>query len=246
MNQRATPNLLPFVIPQALTASRIVLGMFAIYWAAQHRYDLAAKVLVLGFITDVLDGALARKLGVTCDFGQVFDFFADCLYYVIAPTCLVLFLLAEKTGPFLLILISLPTIGGAVRYAKRGASNGVRRFRVRAVPGLPTNVCAFYMLSLVFLWRERVVGTAALSQILAFTLPILAFLMPGPRRYPWLTDYLWILVPMALGLEAMPFLYTGILASITLALIVIYVLFSPMVIAHNTVEQAPPSRIVTP
>jgi hypothetical protein len=104
------------------------------------------------------------------------------------------------------------------------------------------------MLTLIFLWREQILGTDSLRQILSVTLPLLALLMAGPRRYPWLTDYLWILIPTAVGLYAMPFFYTGVLASITLGIIVIYVLFSPLLIpryAANAAAQtgeAPPTR----
>ena len=246
MNPTGVPHLLRFVIPQIFTASRFILGMFAIYWAAQHQFDLAAKILVLGFMTDVFDGALARRLGVTSSFGLLFDFFADYLYYVVAPTCLVLFLVAEKTGPFSLFLLTLPTVGGALRYARRAGLSDTAHPGIRGSSGLPTNVCAFYMLSLVFLWREQILDTDSLSQILTITLPLLALLMAGPRRYPWLTDYLWILVPMAVGLYAMPFLYTGILASITLGVIVAYVLFSPMLIPQHAAHSAVPAGETPP
>jgi phosphatidylserine synthase len=235
-------DFIRFAVPQVFTASRLILGMFAIYWAAQHQFDLAAKILVLGFVTDVLDGALARKLGVTCEFGLLFDFFADYLYYVVAPTCLVLFLVGGKAGLLSLVLISLPTLGGAVRYAKRFALKEVVSCRIRSSLGLPTNVCAFYMLTLVFLWREQVLDIGSVSQILTVTLPFLAFLMPSPRRYPWLTDYLWIFIPMAVGLYLMPFIYTGVLASITLGLIVIYVLFSPLLIPQRVADAVAPEE----
>jgi len=212
--------------------------MFAIHWAAQHQFDLAARILVLGFMTDVFDGALARRLRVTSAFGLLFDRFADYLYYVISPTCLVLFLVAEKAGWFSLFMLTLPTVGGALRYAQGLARSDVPHPGIRGTPGLPTNVCAFYVLTLIFLWREQILGTDSLRQILSVTLPLLALRMAGPRNYPWLTDYLWILVPTAVGLCAMPFFCTTVLASINLGIIVIYVLFSPLLIAQDAVHAA--------
>ena len=246
MDKSGTTNLLRFTVPQVLTASRLILGMFAVYWAAQHQFDLAARILVLGFMTDIFDGALARKLGVTSSFGLLFDRFADYLYYVVSPTCLVVFLLAEKAGLFSLFLLTLPTVGGALRYARGLAGSDVPHPGIRGTPGLPTNVCAFYMLSLIFLWREQILGTDSLRQILSVTLPLLALLMAGPRRYPWLTDYLWILIPTAVGLCAMPFFYTGVLASITLGIIVIYVLFSPLLIPRYAANAAAPTGEAPP
>lgn len=238
-------DFIRFAVPQVFTGLRLILGMFAIYFAAQRQFDLAGKILVLGFMTDVLDGALARKLGVTCEFGLLFDFFADYLYYVVAPTCLVLFLVGGKAGLITLFLISLPALGGAVRYAKRFALKEVVSCRIRSSLGLPTNVCAFYMITLVFLWRDGILETDSLSHIFVVTLPLLAFLIPSPLKYPWLTDYLWVLIPMAIGLYLMPFFYTGILASITLGLIVSYVLFSPLLIPQRVADAEAPEGQTT-
>jgi CDP-diacylglycerol--serine O-phosphatidyltransferase len=212
--------------------------MLAIWWASHHQFDLAATVLVLGFMTDVVDGALARKLGVTSSFGLLFDFFADYLYYVVAPCCLAIFLVADSFGPVSVFLLTAPAVGGALRYSRKAGFTDTAHPGLRGSPGLPTNVCAFYVFSLVFLWREQVVDTETLGRILMITLPILAALMWGPRRYPWLTDYLWIFVPMAVGLYLMPFVQTTILASITLSLIVIYVIFAPFLIPQHETSAA--------
>ena len=246
MNKPGPYRLFRFVIPQLLTASRFILGIFAIQWAAQHQFDLAAKIIVLGFCTDVLDGALARRMDVVSEFGVFFDFFADYLYYVIAPTCLVVFLVAKKAGILSLILLNLPVVAGAVRYARRGALKEAVYLCPRASAGLPTNVCAFYMLAFVFLWRERIVDTNTVYVILTATLPLLALLMPGPRKYPWLTDYLWIFIPVSVGLYAMPFLYTGILASITIGIVVMYVLFAPQLIVQHPAPSAAPATETPP
>jgi CDP-diacylglycerol--serine O-phosphatidyltransferase len=248
MDKSRTTNLLRFTVPQVLTASRLILGMFAIYSAAQQQLELAARILVLGFITDVFDGALARRLGTTSPFGLLFDRFADYLYYVVSPTCLVVFLLAKKVGLFSLFLLTLPTVGGALRYAEGLARRDEPHPGLRGTPGLPTNVCAFYMLALIFLRREHILSADSLRLILSFTLPLLALLMAGPWRYPWLTDYPEILIPTAVGLYAMPFFYTGVLASITLGIIGIYVLFSPLLVPQHAVQasaqtgEAPPTR----
>jgi len=238
MDKSGTTNLLRFTVPQVLTASRLILGMFAIHWAAQHQFDLAATILVLGFMTDVFDGALARKLGVTSSFGLLFDRFADYLYYVVSPTCLVVFLLGEKAGLLSLLLLTSPAVGGALRYAQGLARSDAPHPGLRGTPGLPTNVCAFYMLTLIFLWREQILGTDSLRQILSVTLPILTLFMAGPRRYPWLTDYHWVLIPVAAGWCVMPFFYTTVLACTTLGIIVIYVLFSPLLIPQHAVHAA--------
>lgn len=68
--------------PNTLTVLRVVLG-FGIYYLLATHSPLLWVVLVLAIISeisDVLDGALARKLGQASGFGQALDPLCDSLY----------------------------------------------------------------------------------------------------------------------------------------------------------------------
>ncbi len=71
-----------FTPPNILTMSRVVLGFGMYYLLAVHS-PLLWVVLVLAIISevsDVLDGALARKMGMASGLGQALDPLCDSLY----------------------------------------------------------------------------------------------------------------------------------------------------------------------
>ena len=68
-----------------LTGSRVALGAAATVAALDGRFHTAAALITLGAATDILDGLLARRLGVASAFGALFDTFSDYLCFVVAP-----------------------------------------------------------------------------------------------------------------------------------------------------------------
>ena len=70
-------------LANALTATRLLLaGPFAVLMAQEGASSaaLAALVLALAIVTDVLDGLVARHRGTTSAAGRVFDHLTDCLF----------------------------------------------------------------------------------------------------------------------------------------------------------------------
>jgi len=67
-------------LPNLLTAIRLVLVPFVIWAILNRRHTLAVTVFVVAAFTDVLDGAAARRFGVTSQTGAYLDPIADkCL-----------------------------------------------------------------------------------------------------------------------------------------------------------------------
>jgi len=67
-------------IPNALTISRIILGVIVIYLFLQHDIMLriiAGLLFIVAAITDLLDGKLARKYNIVTKFGKIADPIAD-------------------------------------------------------------------------------------------------------------------------------------------------------------------------
>lgn len=69
-------------IPNILTVLRFFLIPFTIYYLAKDEYILAIVFLVLSGLTDVLDGAIARKFNLITNFGKLIDPLADKLTQV--------------------------------------------------------------------------------------------------------------------------------------------------------------------
>jgi len=64
-------------IPNLLTVLRFFLIPFTIYFIAKDEYIIAIIFLVLSGLTDVLDGAIARKFNLITNFGKLIDPLAD-------------------------------------------------------------------------------------------------------------------------------------------------------------------------
>ncbi|MFN0031412.1 MAG: CDP-diacylglycerol--serine O-phosphatidyltransferase [Flavobacteriales bacterium] len=83
-------------IPNLLTLANLACGALAVIFILQNDYSHAGVLLLfLAAIFDVLDGAVARSLGVSNALGQQLDSLADVVSFGLAPT-VVAFSLAES------------------------------------------------------------------------------------------------------------------------------------------------------
>lgn len=71
-----------YALVNFLTLSRILICPVILYWLfTDHRSPITGYLLLAAFLTDALDGFLARKLKVTSEFGTKLDSIADdCLF----------------------------------------------------------------------------------------------------------------------------------------------------------------------
>jgi phosphatidylserine synthase len=207
---------LPFAIPQAVTASRVVLGGAALFAAHFHNAHLAATLITFGSITDGIDGAVARKLGACSEFGAQFDYFADYLCYIVSPAALSLLLFEAPPGAWMLIALGLPLLGGALRYPRNLLYQKNEDFNERGSPGLGTLFYAYFIVTLVFTDLRAIVGNAAFQWIVAGIITVVSCLMVTSVRYMRLPKYRPLAVALFIGLAIMPFFYSRILAGIAL------------------------------
>ena len=77
-------------VPNALTILRILLIPFILCFIATDNYIAAAITLVISGITDVADGAIARKFNLITDFGKLVDPLADKLTQIAALIAIVI------------------------------------------------------------------------------------------------------------------------------------------------------------
>ncbi len=68
------------MIPNILTTTRIVLTpIFAYLVLEKENLTLAAVILILSAVTDIVDGYIARHYNMISNFGKIYDPFADKL-----------------------------------------------------------------------------------------------------------------------------------------------------------------------
>jgi phosphatidylserine synthase len=219
--------MLRFLLPQFITGARALLGAWALFLVIEGDLNRAAILLIVGVITDRLDGLAAKHLHVASEFGYMFDCFADYLFYVVTPTILAWRISGSPPG-WMLASLSLPFLTGAARYARNIIWSRTESFDAAGFPGLPTLIWAFYVVALYFLKSEGEATEPAILVLLGITAPVFSGLMLAPVRYPKLAIHPWFLGPVIVGLNIMPFLWTAQLAWATLLLGSAYVLLAPV------------------
>jgi len=76
-------------MPSVATLGNLVAGIMACGLAVEGYPVGAAFSIVLAVVLDYLDGSLARRLGVSSDFGRELDSLADMVSFGVAPAILV-------------------------------------------------------------------------------------------------------------------------------------------------------------
>ncbi len=192
--------LLPHTITLASAAAAST-GLLYLGWAPVERAVAVAMLcLALCLLCDVLDGKLARALGVSSPLGAQLDSLADLLAFGLLPA----FVLAKVLNPAgtpswgvaaLCVVYVLAALLRLARYSQRGL---VRTRFGECFQGLPSSVAAILLMAGVVLrqfWQVPAPALAGLTLGLAVAMN-LSF--PFPKRgigfYPWL-----LLVPGLLG-----------------------------------------------
>jgi CDP-diacylglycerol--serine O-phosphatidyltransferase len=85
------------LIPNVLTLAALCSGLTSIRFGLLGEFRLAVIAIIVAAILDALDGRVARRLGVTSQFGAELDSLSDFLCFGVAPA-LVLYLASLKDG----------------------------------------------------------------------------------------------------------------------------------------------------
>jgi len=117
-------------VPNALTAANLLFGFMACLSAMEGHLAIASYYIAAGALFDLLDGLVARMLGVSGEFGKQLDSLADMVTFGVAPGFIahelilrsVFFTAGElpTTGilPYLHFFSLLIPLGAALRLAR--------------------------------------------------------------------------------------------------------------------------------
>ena len=113
-------NMLRRQFPSLITFGSLVCGFTAVIMAASGDLTAAGVLIVVGYLLDGLDGGLARRLGVTSDFGLQLDSLADLVTFGMAPSVLVYEYLrhAGQSPVIAWIVCTAYLVAGAFRLAR--------------------------------------------------------------------------------------------------------------------------------
>ena len=111
-----------YLVPNGFTALSLVLGLVSVTQSAAGAYESAAWLILLGVLLDKVDGAAARMLGASSEFGAEMDSFADFVVFGTAPAALAFYSLTggsiEPGEGFVAGACAVYTLAVAIRLAR--------------------------------------------------------------------------------------------------------------------------------
>lgn len=244
------------VFPNALTVMNAMMGILAVFFAYQGRIREAFLLLLGAAFFDKLDGAVARKLGLTEPYpdpyrphgivlGAVLDDMSDAVSFCVAPAWIFSVTLSEVSDP---LIRSLPIGAVAVLYVVMGIARLVY-FTLDKAPipgffkGMPVPAAALLVTSPLIMLGQAMEesGDIRFWGMFSFGLMIVAgFLMNlYPVRYLHLGRFMsrnpwFVRISVLLGLG---FILTPYFGHVALSYMLLYA-FSPLITHRINPETA--------
>ena len=106
------------MVPNLFTVGNMALGFFALMAAVHENWVVASTAIFIAHVLDVLDGRIARWMGMTSRFGAEFDSFADWISFGLAPAVMVYFVALKDFGKLGFLLAFFYIFAGALRLAR--------------------------------------------------------------------------------------------------------------------------------
>lgn len=170
------------VFPNTITALNLVSGLFSIIFASQHNYRVAALLIVLAAVFDLLDGLIARLLGTSSQFGVQLDSLADVVSFGAAPSFLVYNTYFFEFDWYGLAITSFPLVFGAFRLARFNVEiedlNSKGDFK-----GLPIPISAITIASFVLAFYHEGVFEKPFAHFMIPLVLLVSYLMVSKIRY---------------------------------------------------------------
>jgi CDP-diacylglycerol--serine O-phosphatidyltransferase len=198
-----------FVLPTLFTVGNLFCGYLSIWCSIRGTFEIAAYLIIIAAVLDLLDGRIARLTNSTSDFGSEYDSLADLVSFGVAPAVLAYswglsdFFRLGWLASFLFVVC------GSMRLARFNIQTHVvdKKYFV----GLPIPAAAGAIATLVLATPERLVDRVWMAGLLGLTI-VLSYLMISTIRYRSFKDLdlrrrrpAWILPLIALVFAVVAF-----------------------------------------
>ncbi len=174
-------------VPNFFTLMNLLAGFFSLIQTAAGNLEAAAWLVVLAGFFDLLDGLMARLVGVSGEFGVELDSLSDVVSFGVAPSFLLYQFGLHQLGPMWGgLLSSLPALFGAVRLARFNSIAMVgekqSEFVGLPIPAQAGAVVVFILASVDMEWFN-VLARPQISILITIVI-LLSGLMVAPIQFP--------------------------------------------------------------
>ena len=180
-NNKKSKHLKRSFIPNLATVFNMFLGFFAITLILNGEPIKAGWVMMVAILFDVIDGKLARLMGLSSRFGTEFDSLADTISFCAVPSVLVYSIYVDGLPNLLKVIISfIPLLFGTIRLAKFNiiSDDNPKPY----FTGLTTPLSAITIISFM-LFNYQLYGDMGDPRLAIFLIIILSFLEISPVRF---------------------------------------------------------------
>jgi len=216
------------ILPSMITLGNLTAGFASVILSADSHYELAAWMILLGMVFDLLDGQVARLTKTAGSFGAQLDSLCDVVTFGLAPAVLVNRISLEtyygrvgmpyELQKFVWLVSVLYVVCAALRLARFNLETTVEAEDHEHFYGLPSPAAAGQIATLVIL--DGYLQARPLSSLpehpLVVVMPFMALvagllmvtrvkyvhmgdrLFRGSRSFPWLMALITLTVLMAL------------------------------------------------
>lgn len=172
-----------FNLANIFTFVNIGAGVVAIYFISIGDYNLAVISAWIGGAFDIFDGKIARKFGLSSQFGVQLDSFADSLSFVIVPLLLLYFAIFKDSDIDRLLLASVfifYTVAGLRRLINFNLNSSVGKVE-KFFTGVPTPLGAILLWFAYLGWNFNLIEN---NIYILLYISIVAYLLNSKIKIP--------------------------------------------------------------
>ena len=171
-----------YILPNIFTSLNLFFGFYGIISAIRGKFELAAVLIIIAVVFDILDGKIARATHTTSKFGMEYDSLADLVSFGMAP-CLMMYLWAlQSLGRMGWLAAFLYTICGASRLARFNTQSGTGSSG-NYFTGLPIPGAAGMNATIVLFCHKLGMAGSPYPLLILMVLYLLSFLMVSSVPY---------------------------------------------------------------
>jgi len=173
-----------FNIANIVTFSNITFGIVAMYFIQQHNFLVAIILAWIAGAFDIIDGKLARKYNLSCEFGIQLDSFADFISFVVMPAFLLFYAITVNVGSFEVLIAGFVFIYYIISGLRRLIQFNINSEAGKVAKyfiGVPTPLGAILLWILYLLFSYKIITNIYL--ILLFVV-IIAYLLNSKVKIP--------------------------------------------------------------
>ena len=196
------------IIPNLFTLANLFCGFGSIIASTEGDFERAALLILLSGVFDALDGAVARLVRSTSEFGVELDSLCDVVSFGVAPSIMLWSVFYHEWLNWGLLIASLPALMGVLRLA---------RFNVQLTSmedkayfrGMPIPAAAFTIVSyVIFTHLSGDVPAEWQPQVMTAMVVMVSLAMVSTIKYDNLPR------PTARGIKERPVVFVVFLAGL--------------------------------